>query len=91
MNNNDKILNEFWRRLKEDWLPSYCNDAKRCYSVNGFKGDAKDVTAVDARDFLRALDYGVVSDIGAGGMLCLVVALKKSFFGKVKKVSRHAL
>jgi hypothetical protein len=55
------VQQEFWRRLKEEWLPAYCNDPARRYDIAGFRPDAKQVTDIDARDFLRALDQNVVS------------------------------
>jgi len=60
------VQQEFWRRLKEEWLPAYCNDPKRHYTIEGFKTDPKKVADVDARDFLRALDHNVVS-VDSGG------------------------
>lgn len=51
---------EFMRRLREEWLPAYCNDPKRSYSVGGFRLGDDSLTENDARDFLRALDAGVV-------------------------------
>ncbi len=32
---------EFWRRLKEDWLPTYCYDPARRYDPTGFQSDTK--------------------------------------------------
>jgi hypothetical protein len=50
---------EFVRRLQEEWLPAYCKDPKRNYSIEGLRiGDA--LTERDAYDFLRAIDSGVV-------------------------------
>jgi hypothetical protein len=51
---------ELIRRLREDWLPAYCNDPKRNYSMEGFCIDDGVLTDQDAHDFLRALDSGVV-------------------------------
>lgn len=59
------VQREFWHRLKREWLPAYCNDPARRYDMAGFRADAKQVTDIDARDFLRALDHNVVCvDIG---------------------------
>lgn len=60
------VQQEFWRRLRSEWLPAYCNDPGRCYALDGFRADAKQVTNIDARDFLRALDHNVVS-VDSGG------------------------
>lgn len=60
------IQQEFWRRLKEDWLPAYCNDPARNYDVAGFRPDTKQVSDIDARDFMRALDHNIVK-VDSGG------------------------
>jgi len=67
-NNNSmgKIVTDFSKRLLEDWLPSYCNDPKRNYSVEGFKHDSIKVSNQDARDFMRAIDTKIVTDVGGG-------------------------
>ncbi|CAG0954728.1 hypothetical protein GEOBC_00394 [Geobacteraceae bacterium] len=60
------ITVEFSRRLLEEWLPTYCNDPQRKYSVEGYKPSSNKVTVQDARDFMRALDHGIVTDTGGG-------------------------
>lgn len=60
------VQQKFWRRLKEKWLPAYCNDPKRKYSTEGFSAGTKAVTDHDARDFMRAIDHKVVS-VDSGG------------------------
>lgn len=85
MNNDADILIQFWRRLTEEWLPVYCNDAKRCYSVAGFKTDLKTVTSLDARDFIRAIDCGVVSDLGGGRYIMPRSGAKEVLFWEGKK------
>ena len=50
------------RRLREEWLPAYCKDPKRQYSLEGFKIGKDALTGNDARDFLRAVDHRVVSN-----------------------------
>lgn len=57
---------EFWHRLREEWLPAYCNDPKRRYATEGFDAGSKTVSEQDARDFLRAIDQKVVS-VDSGG------------------------
>ncbi len=64
--NSMEILADFSRRLMEDWLPAYCNDPKRNYSTDGFKQDSIKVSAQDARDFMRAIDTKIVTDVGGG-------------------------
>jgi len=61
-----RIQAEFSRRLIEDWLPTYCNDPKRNYSIDGYKPLSNTVTPLDARDFMRALDNAIVIDLGGG-------------------------
>lgn len=61
-----QIKAEFSRRISEEWLPTYCNDTRRKYSVEGYKPTSNKVTAQDARDFMRALDHGIVIDTGGG-------------------------
>ena len=61
-----EIMEAFWRRIFEEWLPTYCNDPERRYSTEGFKPDAKLVSVQDAHDFIRALDYKIVTDVGGG-------------------------
>lgn len=56
----------FTDRLSNEWLPSYCKDSNRGYSVAGYKANSNKITAQDANDFLRALDNGVVVDSGGG-------------------------
>ena len=51
---------EFFCRLQDEWLPAYCNDPKRNYSIKGFCIGDDALTQQDAHDFLRALDSGVV-------------------------------
>jgi hypothetical protein len=69
---NDKIEDPvgikaiFSRRLLEEWLPTYCNDPKRKYLMMGYKPNSNKVTVQDARDFMRALDHGIVTDTGGG-------------------------
>ena len=60
----DANLQEFTRRLHTEWLPVYCADAKRQYDAAGFKPESVTVTPEDARDFMRALDTGLVWDLG---------------------------
>lgn len=66
VNNSLEIQTEFSRRISDEWLQSYCNDPKRNYSVDGYKPLSNTVTPLDARDFMRALDNKIVSDLGGG-------------------------
>lgn len=50
-------MDTFKKRLFRDWLPAYCNDLNRQYSLEGFVEDSiSALSPVDARDFMRALD-----------------------------------
>src|SRR6266852_4840136 len=64
--NSKGILTEFSHRLLNEWLPTYCDDPKRNYLKEGFKRDSIKVTSQDARDFIRAIDTKIVTDIGGG-------------------------
>lgn len=63
---SDAILEEFTRRLLTDWLPNFCNDQQRKFSVEGFKAESIKVSAYDAYDFIRALDHNIITDTGGG-------------------------
>jgi hypothetical protein len=58
---DSEFKREFMRRLKEEWLPAYCNDPKRQYPIEGFRIGKDSLTDKDAEDFMRALDHGVAS------------------------------
>lgn len=58
---DSEFKREFMRRLKEEWLPAYCSDDKRRYLPDESPIAGRLLTEEDARDFLRALDSGVVS------------------------------
>ena len=62
-------LDIFRLRVKEEWLRIYCSDPKRQYSPDGFKVDSIRLDASDARDCMRAIDAGVVRDVGHGRYL----------------------
>src|SRR5262245_22970384 len=52
-------LAEFTRRLRQDWLPAFCKP--RHYSEEGFaESSIGGLDPADARDFLTALDHGLV-------------------------------
>ena len=57
---------EFTRRVRDEWLPAYCADPARNYSVNGFRSTSVRVSEVDAVDCMRAIDHRVVTDHGGG-------------------------
>lgn len=57
-------LAEFTRRIERDLLPTYCR--ARNYSVLGFRPSSIKIAPEDARNFLRALDGGLVEHLGNG-------------------------
>jgi len=67
VNDDADTLVEFRDRLLREWLPTFCNDPKRRYDPVLFRAETIDkVAPEDARDFMRALDHGVVVDSGGG-------------------------
>lgn len=63
---NDSIIVEFSRRIAEEWLPAYCLDPKRMYDIEGYRSSSNTISAIDARDFMRAVDNELVTDMGGG-------------------------
>lgn len=63
---DDEVLIEFKNRLTTEWLPTFCDDPRRKYACDGFRHNSIRVAPDDARDFLRALDLGIVTDSGGG-------------------------
>lgn len=62
----NEAVREFLRRLWQEWLPCYCQAPDRNHSGEGFKPASIVVTPEDASNCLRALDHGVVQDLGGG-------------------------
>lgn len=61
------LLEEFRRRLKSSWLPSYCLEPQRNYSPEGFRPDSlKALEAFDAGWFIQAVDRNLVKYEGGG-------------------------
>lgn len=63
-------LQRFTHRLQTEWLPAFCADPKRQFSLSGFKESSVSVTDFDAGNFLKALDSGLVYDAGGGRYHC---------------------
>jgi hypothetical protein len=63
---DEQTLTEFRKRVRNEWLPTFCSDPDRRYPTDGFRPDSITVTPIDARDFLRALEHGLVVDSGGG-------------------------
>ena len=56
-------VDQFIKRLKQDWLTSFCE--ARAYSPEGFDGAGlANLSANDARDFMQAIDCGLVAHHG---------------------------
>ncbi len=68
MNNDNpnQIQSLFRDRLLNEWLPTYCYDAERKYSTEGFNLTSIKVMDEDANDFMRGMDNSVITDIGGG-------------------------
>lgn len=61
------VMSEFTRRLMGEWLPTFCTDPERRVPVAGFQSKSIErIAPVDAADFMRALDGGVILDTGGG-------------------------
>lgn len=60
------VLQRFSHRLHKEWLPAYCKDDRRNYDPSGFKDASINVSEVDARDCMLAIDREVVFDTGGG-------------------------
>jgi hypothetical protein len=56
----------FQRRILDDLLPQFCNDQSRAWGTGGFKAAWGKISEVDAADFLRGIDAGLVEHRGRG-------------------------
>lgn len=63
-------LDVFKLRLRYSWLPDFCTDEKRQYDSSGFKESSIKLSEFDAKNFIRALDSGLVKDTGGGRYRC---------------------
>lgn len=54
-------LQTFQDRVLNDLLPTFCNDPSRAWGPDGFKADWHKISEVDATDFLRGIDGGLVT------------------------------
>ena len=63
-------LQRFTHRLHTEWLPAFCADPDRQFSLSGFKDASIKISDFDAENFLRALDSGLVYDAGGGRYHC---------------------
>jgi hypothetical protein len=53
------VQQDFWNRVNEEWLPAFCR--AHHYDPPGFRPEAKELHDADIRDFLRAVDYNIVT------------------------------
>jgi hypothetical protein len=70
----------FKDRVLGDLLPEFCDHPSRGWGSAGFKPDWSKVTELDARDFLRALDAGLIQHVGRGQYRAPRSAAKEQFF-----------
>ena len=61
---NDRY--RFEERMRGEWLTAYCSDPGRRYDPTGFDPSSLRVSDDDARDCARAIDDGIVRDLGGG-------------------------
>ncbi len=54
----------FEDRILNDLLPEFCNHPARCYDIAGFKSNFREVEGIDAQNFLKGLDAGLVELVG---------------------------
>lgn len=88
MNDNNDPVAVFRDRLYSEWLPTFCNDAARGYGTGGFREASIRVGALDAANFLRAMDGGLVKDIGGGRYRCAQSkALEQLFWEREKNTT----
>jgi hypothetical protein len=74
-------LTSFKNRVLDDLLPKFCDDPSRGWGSAGFKQpDWSNVSKVDAKDFLRALDANLVEHVGRGQYLAPRSGAKEQFF-----------
>ena len=78
-------LQRFTHRLQTEWLPAFCADPKRLFSPSGFKEFSITITEVDAGNFLRALDSGLVYDAGGGRYHCARSNAQEQIFWEGQK------
>lgn len=63
----DMALKAFEERILNDLLPAFCDDPHRSacgYDASGFRADFSGIDDLDAANFLKAMDAGLVSLVG---------------------------
>ena len=56
----------FEDRILNGLLPTFCNDPSRRWGCDGFRKEWHKISGIDAQDFLRGLDAGLVEHVGRG-------------------------
>lgn len=84
------MLQKFRDRILNDLLPEFCNDPSRAWTTDGFKADWDKISEIDAADFLRGIDGGLVKHEGRGQYKAPRSRALEQFFwsGLVKKIPR---
>jgi hypothetical protein len=59
-------IDQFYERLRTEWLPRFCLPPKRGLERSEFREGSNRVSELDAADFLRAIDSGVVVEKSGG-------------------------
>ena len=57
-------INEFRNRIVDVLLPEFCGDSKRRYDPVGFKCDFSAIKEIDAINFIRGMDAGLLKLVG---------------------------
>jgi hypothetical protein len=73
-------LHAFRNRILNDFLPTFCNDPSRSWGADGFKADWCKICELDAADFLRGIDGGLIKHVGRGQYLAPRSYAKEQFF-----------
>lgn len=83
-------MQAFRDRILNDLLPEFCNDPSRDLTTDGFKADWDKISEIDAADFLRGIDGGLVKHEGRGQYKAPRSHALQQFFweGPVNKIPR---
>ena len=79
------VSDTFKYRILNELLPQYCDDPSRGWGAVGFKPDWFKLSVIDADDFLRGLDAGLIEHVGRGQYLAVRSAAKEQFFWEGQK------
>jgi len=73
-------LTDYNRRLYDEWLPAFCFDERRNYSIEGFRESSVTVSEFDAANFIDAINNGLVYDTGGGRYRCAQSKAQEQLF-----------